>query len=711
MSRVNDERGLAGREAVEDFFDEPSEFTNLLLPLVKALEWPGTYRNLVEALPHFSETLDLTGFRNVMARLRYKSEPLDISLTEIDKRLLPVIFVPEESEALLVLEKNGEEYLVINSLTGLRQRIRPQDTPGTVYVFKPIDDKFAPKVKKTGWFMTHYARFSSLIKQVMTLSYVLNIFILISPIYIMNVYDKIIDTRSVAMLASLAVGVVGILVAADLLGGIRAKILSHVAARLDKSVSTAIIERLMYLPPSYTENATVGAQIARLRDFELIRDFFTSPLATMVFELPFLVIFMLVIFSLTGWLVFIPITMLALYGVVYHNVNPTLQKYIAKSSEIGIRKQSFQLEALSNLREIKTTASEDIWTERFNEINAESTKNGFQASMITNGLNALSETFMMSSGLMVLGFGAVSVLNGNATVGALIATMMLTWRILAPMKMLFSILPRMRQIVQNIKKIDALMELPLERNLDKLITPIQKGRGRLEFTRVSFRYRPDTPPAVLGVTFKIEPRQIVCVAGRNGSGKSTLLKLIPGLYQPQAGLIELDGANIQQLDRIEMRHAIAYMPQNTRMFFGTIEQNLLFGHPIASKEEMVRATKLAGVYEEIIRLPKGFQTHLRDQSSSFLSSSFSQRIALARTYIRSSPIMLFDEPSNTLDEQGDKDFMNAIKHLAKRSTIILVTHRPGHLKIADRILYMSQGELVLNGPPGEVLEKIPFDYL
>ncbi len=702
---------LSDRRKIEDFFLEPSEFVRLLEPLTKALHWPGHYRHLIEALPHFHRTLDLTEFRNVLARIRYKSEPIEVPLIDLDERVFPCIYLNPDRPAMLVLSREASLFKVIDGETGEEETVVGEGVTGIAYVFTEMEQEVPRMFSKKTWLTENLERFRKLFLQIMFISLVMNIFVLAVPMYIMNVYDKVIPTGSYSMLFFFSLGVMIALVTGDYLMALRTRIIAYIGVRLDRTVGEVIIERLLYLPAAFTENAGVGAQIARIKDFDNVRDFFTSPLMGIVFEFPFVFFFLAIIWMLSGILILVPLVMIVLFAVIYWCTAGLVRDAIRKSAAVSAKKQTFQIESLSHLRDIKVMGCEGIWNKRYDDLTAEMSVTGFESTMLGNILNNTADILMMLTGLAVLGFGAYLVTEGTMTVGALIATMMLTWRALAPLKTIFSIVPRIEQLMSSLRQINNLMGLRLEREPHVMVNPVTIVNGKVEFSRVSFRYRPDVPPALLGVSFSVKPGELVCLAGRNGSGKSTILKLIPGVYQPQAGNVLLDDFNIQQLDPIELRHAIAYLPQNTQLFYGTLEQNLLLSNPLATPAELIEATQLAGIYDEIMAFPFGFQTRMQDNSIKYLSSSFIQRFALARTYVRKAKVILLDEPASYLGPEHDAQFLKALETLRGKSTIIMVSHRPAHLKIADRIFYVEQGQVLMGGTPQLVLSKLPIEAL
>jgi ATP-binding cassette, subfamily C, bacterial LapB len=303
------------------------------------------------------------------------------------------------------------------------------------------------------------------------------------------------------------------------------------------------------------------------------------------------------------------------------------------------------------------------------------------------------------------------VMNGDMTVGGLVASMILVWRVLAPLQTGFVSLTRVTQVRSSIAQINNLMNIKGEREQHTLVNPIKQIEGFVTFARVSIRYSPDSDPALVGISFELEPGEVICIVGGNGSGKSTVLKLLAGMYAPQAGSIRIDNMDIRQMDTVELRHAVAYVPQTVQFFYGTIAQNMRLAHPTATDADIYRACEMAGVLEDVLSLSQGsgkwkregFEVRIGDSSSGQMPTSLLQRLNLARGYLKKSPIMLFDEPGNGLDFASDQIFMKNVEKMRGETSILMVTHRPSHLRLADKILWLEYGNspiwfLRKNGP-------------
>lgn len=689
-----------------------TDFANCLLPLLKALNWRGDRRHVAEALPHFADSFDLADLRNVMANLHFTSRPARIPLDQIDPRLLPCLFVPDMGGAKVVLEHDEDGLLVFEGSSGDYTRWPRQHLTGTAYFFTLIQGEdpvvFDPRL---GWFRNVASRFTGLFYQGLGLTFLINLIALAPPIFVMMVYDRVIPSGSTATLAHLAIGI-GIAVFFEVaLRDIRVRLLSFLGGRIDNIFGNEIFKRILYLQPAYTERATIGAQVGRIKDFENIREFFTGPIAGMFIELPFLPVYIGVIAALTGMLAILPVIMLALFVALLFALMPLVRKGVKRSAQAGAKRQEFVVESLSKMQALKYTGTEQVWLDRYRKLSGEAAFADFHTAQITALVNTISSSLMMLSGLAVMSVGVFSVMSGKVSVGGLVAAMMLVWRVLAPLQTAFLTLSRLEQVRSSVRQIDTLMAIKPERNPNARFVPVQRVKGRVTFARVSLRYTPNAQPALMGVNFDIAPGEVVGIIGHNGSGKSTILKLLAGIYQPQAGSIRIDDTDIRQFDPIEIRYQMGYVPQVCNLFYGTIAQNMRLANPQASDDDLRWAAKMAAMLDDINALPEGFNTRIKSARGGSLPTSLQQRLSLARAFVKRSPILLFDEPGTGLDFEADLAFMEAVRQLKRSTTIFIVTHRPSHLKVADKVICMDQGNLILFGPPEQVMPKLPKNFL
>ena len=700
------EQGRGYQQMLAHAFLHDSTFANCLQPLLKALHWPGHERHLAQALPHFNESLHLGGFCRVLQELGYQSKHFSLRQDHLDSRLLPCILISGD-EVYVLLDETAQGWRAFSGRLNKQVNLESLPSNALIYLF---ERKTSTGSQRDTWWNGLSQDFKALFMRLVFISLVTNLIMIATPLFIMSVYDSVIATGSYTLLATYLCGILIITMTSVLLYQVRYRTLAYFGAKLELTMGNHIVRQLLYLAPHYTESATVGSQMARIKDFDSVRNFFTSTLLSLIFDLPFVALFILAIALLSGHLVIIPVLAVALYAVAVCILHPMIKKMVSASAERSSECQSYLLEALNNVSVIKFSTAERPLFHRFRTLTAETSYAHFRASVLTSIINASADALVILTGLTFLYFGTLAVLDKHLSVGALIACMILIWRVLSPVRQVLVALTRFEQLRSGIRQIIQLMRITPEHEFNPDLAPINFLQGRVEFSRVSFRYHANKEPALLGVSFRVQAGEVVAVTGRNGSGKSTLVKMMIAMHFPQAGAIMIDGVDIRQFDPVELRHAIAYVSQNTQLFYGTIAQNLQFANPTADEAKMRWAAEKAGLLADISAMPEGFNTQLRDHNKNAFSSCFLQRLALTRAYLKEAKIYLFDEPGSALDNDADQYLQTAIQQLRHKATVFIVTHRPSHMQLADRILLLKEGQLMMNGPVNDVLPEVMRDY-
>ncbi len=677
-----------------------------LTPILSALNWRGEPRHIAESLPHFASSLDLEELRAVLARLGYVTRPLTISAASLDPRLLPCLFVTRRDLPLVLLGRDG---IRLRAFDGTARQVREFDAReirGTAYVIETREREPANKPRdNSNWFGEILRRFRPLFAQMLAISLLSNILGVAVPLGIMAIYDQVIGKQSIDALGAIAFGVVLALGAEFGLRRLRDRAQAHLAGRMEYLIGSKVFEHVLHLPAIFTERAQVGGQVARLREFESLRDFFTSPLAGVFLDMPFIFVFVAVIYLLAGPLALVPIVLIVVYVFLGLLLFPMIRRLGRQASLLRSERHAFLVELLSRFGTVKQLGAEQTWAERFREISGNAAAANLQTVVLQAVVQTLAQALMMAGGIATLAIGVVMVIDGTLTVGALIACMALVWRVLAPLQTGFTLFISLEQTAKSIAQLNQLLRYPPEREPDALSRGKKVFAGNIGFSRVLLRHSPQQEPALININLQVQQGEIFGVTGKSGSGKTTLLKVLLGLYVPQAGAVTIDGIDVRQVDPTELRQAVAYLPQTSHEFYGTIAQNLRLAQPTASHDEILRACEMAGLLPDIRALPQGFDTRIGDHDASRFPTGFRQRLGLARVYLRDAPIMLFDEPTNNLDEEHDNQFIKALEHYRGNRTIILVTHRPSHLRLADRMGVLVAGQMLSVGTPEELLPK------
>lgn len=687
---------------------------NCLEPLLKAMNWPGKRQHILEALPYMTGITNLNDFLQTMIALHYDYLNLKVDLKTINPHLTPCLFITNDDKAFVILEILNNKVRVHDGETDSEVLLDKKNLKltGRIYIFtQPVEQKNKSEKHDSHWFTKVFLKHKNSIFYVILSFIVTSVLALGVPIFMLVTYHQIIPSGSYAMLASYLLGMLLLLAGMGLLQWLQSKLLTLVAARVASSLNNSIFERILCLAPSYTENASVAAQVARFKDFDNVYEFLSGSSFRIFFEVPFVILAIALISYLAGWIVLIPVVSMLLFIVIYSILQKTIHQNVESSAQLNNARQDYLLETVHALRTLKFYHIENTWYNRYLPLSAETTLKNYHASLLHSSLTTALDLVMSLAGYAILFFGALKVLDGQMSTAALIPTMMLAWRLLAPLKTLFGTQSRLDRFSSSVRQINSLMTIQPERDPKILVDKLPNLTGDIHFDRVTFRYPKASDFALRSISFSAKHGEVIAIGGSTGSGKSTILKLILNLYHPQTGSILMNNQDIRQFDPIQLRYSLGYTPQASNLFFGTIAQNLLIVKPTATEEELFHSCRRADLLDEIQALPDGFNTFLGDQSHIHLAQGFLQRLALARTYLKKPPIILFDEPSTTLDKKGEAALLSAIEYFRGHATIFIVTHRPSHLQLADKILLLKRGDIFMHGTPDQVLPKLPKELL
>ena len=690
-------------------FKSVSPFAACLVPLLRALGWQHFSRELIEALPHFCERLELVDVRNILVTLGYETEAHAVHLDQIREELFPCLYIRGDRDIRVLLRREGDRIEYYDASGNMTRLEKPAHIMGMAYLLtdlKSVNNAAAADPSGAAWFSNLLRRFRGLIGHLLAMTFLINFVALSVPIFIMIVYDKVIGGRSVDTLPYLLTGV-GILIVTDLvMRFLRARILGVIAGRLDYLIGVETFRQLIYLPPLYTERSTVTAQLSRLKQFDSVRDFFTGQNASIALELPFVVMFLLVMGAIAGPIALIP--MLAIFGYALFGLLwlPHLAGKVQYSAKTNSDKHRMLMQTVAGRREIKAIGGEGVWWQRFREVCGEAIMANYQTYVANGILNVIAQALTTIAALMTISFGTLAVVKGDLSIGALIATMALLWRVLSPLQGMFLSFFKFQQMARAIRQINQLMNLQVERDGSESGLMLADVKGAIGFDRVSFRYTPDQDPVMMGVSFSVAPGETLAILGDTGAGKSTTLKLIAGMYRAQGGSVTIDGVDIRQLNAMDLRRAIAYVPQELQMFHGTVAQNLRLNNMLASDADLVQAARYAGILDQILALENGFDTRIGDSTTEHLPPGFLRALSLARALVNTASIVLLDEPGASLDEEGDRKMIEQIKRMHGDRTVIMVSHRPSHIRLADKAVILDQGMVVFAGDPGEAVSLL-----
>ncbi|MCU0983828.1 MAG: ATP-binding cassette domain-containing protein [Acetobacteraceae bacterium] len=667
---------------------DPGPMTEALGQFLAALGWEGSAAQLAGAMPHCAGRLDLAGLRVTLANLGYATDLIPAHAL-VAERLPALVFDEDGGASVLMLDGGGGQVCLRPGAAEPEPVTRLDHGRMALCLAEP--EAQAPV--RDGWVRGVLLGFRPVVPTLLGCSFMLALLALAVPLFTMAVFDVLIGAGTSDPLPLLLAGLGLALCFEALFRALRLSILSEIGERIDAIVTHGVLDRLLALPLAMTERAGLSAQINRLRDFGTVREFFSGSLAVAVLDMPFALLLVGLLAVIGGPVAYAPLIALVLFGVLFLAVRGSTRRAVTAAALSAQRRDELALEALGAMHLIRSAGAAPVWRARHAAAAAEAAVAAARIGALAGTVTALSQAVTGVTALAAIALGVHAVLDGRIGAGGLIAAMMVIWRILGPIQMAFTILSRWEQVKSSIRQTDQLMTLPPERDQQGPARPVGTLRGDITISRLSLRYLPQAEPALLGVSAEIRAGQVVALVGPSGAGKTSLLLSILGLYRPSAGSVRIDGLDLRRFDPVELRRAIAYAPAVPQIVYGTVTQNLLLAAPGATEAEIRAAAAATGLDRLVAALPEGFDTRLGDNSERQVAASLLTRISLTRLLLRRSRIVLMDEPANGLDDDGSAAVARVIATLRGEATIIVVTHRPSHVALADRVFRLAEGQL------------------
>lgn len=687
-----------------------------LCALILSLEPNCNVERILESLPYHHENFDEMDVLNTMAHLGYFCRRMDCNTNEIDARLLPALFIPETGVPCVILTTDETDNLIYYDpiSTIISPLAIGSNNQGHVWIFqqfdktRPATSRFMRQGSNKTWFGALLDRFHGTFAQIMASSFILSLIALLTPIFIMLIYDRVISVNSIETLPMLAIGGIIAIGFEWILRNIRSRGLSWLSGRLDNIVGNKIFSHLIGLAPSVIERASVSAQIARIKTFEAVRDFFAGSVFLSILEFPFVIVSALAMTAIAGPLVFVPLIISCCYIALFFFIRQNVKIAIRLAAKTSSARQQFTIESLEKISAIRLHGIESKWQEKFRNLSGREMLSHFHLGWLGMIAETIAHSFTVIAAVATVGFGVGLIWDGQMSTGALVACMILVWRILTPFYAACTMIPRLEQLRNSIKQVNDLMDIETEEEEAQSFAKLPQLNGRLIFENVSLQYNDEQNPVFLNLSFKADRGDLVILTGANGTGKSSVLKLIKGLYKPQSGNVMIDGFDIRQLDAQNLRHQTAYIAQQPDFFEGTLAENLRLVAPLAPDSALEEALKLAGAWEEIQATPEGLYTKIASNNKkSLISLSLLTRISIAKIYLNPSPIILIDELPNTLITGIVGDNLKAFLQRCKgKRTVIMVSYRDDYMRLADTIIWLRGNQNPEIGKREEMLEII-----
>ena len=659
------------------------------------------------------EVLRSHGFENTLSKR---------SLDDIPSLAVPVVVILRNEEAAVITQIDGSgrnRTYHIRQVDGLSQALNHDQLSdlylGYAWFIKPkmvsdvrsdLPEYDLPK----SWFWKVIWRFKGYYYQVILATFIVNFLALVSSLYVMNVYDRVIPNQAYETLWVLSIGVVLANLFEFAAKMIRGHLTDIAGKKADLIISSALFRRVMALRLA-DRPASAGSYANNLREFESVREFMTSASLLTLVDLPFLLLFITVIWVVGGKLALIPLFIIPVVIIVGFLVQRPLSRYINESMKESSQRQGLAVEALEGIETLKTNNATTWAQQRWDEYTAKTSASSIKVKDTSNFMVNFAVVMQQLNtvGLVILGTYLIHAENpaDRITMGALIASVILSGRALAPLAQVAGLATRFQQAKLALAGVNNIVERPVERHPERKYITLDNVQGNIGFENVSFQYQQEGTPAVTGLNISIRPGEKVGVLGRIGSGKSTMLKLASGLYDGSEGNVTLDGVDMRQIDPNFLRNKVVLLSQSPRLFLGTLRENMDLARTdgFSTDQELLAALKRFGLDRIIRNHPRGLDMPLGEDGLG-LSGGQKQIIALARMTLRQPRVVLLDEPTTGLDQATERMSLNALAQWSKDKTMIVVTHRPQVLQIVNRIIVMDNGKVVMDGPRDLVLQKL-----
>lgn len=704
-----------GNETLKNLKDrrKVDDLLGCLLFLSKYHKRETSAESVTFGLPIHNTSMNISMFQEAAEKIGLITKTVKRNnLNDITKLALPSVLILKKNRACVLLDydlENDTASVILPGLstgeTSMSISKLESEFNGEVIIIKP-EYNFNNRIEKEvvvenpkEWFWGTMFRNKGIYKQVIIVSLFINIFILATPLFTMNVYDRVLPNNAIETLWVLFFGITIVMVFDFILKVLRSHFLGIASKRADTVMSNMIFNHLLNIKMEAKPSST-GQFISRLQSFESVREFFTSATIAAVVDLPFVLIFIVVIIYIAGPLAYITVFTVVISILLSWYMQKPLKTLIEKSVKEEQIKQTTLIEAVSGLEIIKSVKAQNRmkthWNNSINKTVHYADKSHFLSQSITYFTAFISQF----SNIAIVAGGVYLAQDGGITMGAIIAAMILNGRVIAPVSQLVGMIIKFDKTMLSLNNLDEIMKMPVEKENKSYISR-PNLKGSIQLKDLNFSYKDQNHETLKNINLTIKEGERVAILGKIGSGKSTLLKLIMNLYEPTKGSVLIDGLDTRQIDPTDLRHAIGSVPQEPFLFMGTIKDNLTIGEQYVSDEELLRVSKIAGLDEFLGKHEAGYDLLVGERGEG-LSGGERQSVTLARALISDPNIVMLDEPTNSMDRQTEKSFIKKMEEIVENKTLIVVTHKTSLLQLVDRVIIVENGQVVVDGPKNEV---------
>ena len=678
-----------------------------LVLLARFFGVPANAQQLQHQFVESGKLFDETDLLRAAKHLELKAGAHDSQWDRLATTPLPVLAQYKDGRYVVLARVDNERVLVQDPLEAAPQTLpRPvfeESWSGRLVLFakranlRPEDRRF-----DFTWFIPAIVKHRKLFGEVLTASFFLQLFALLTPLFFQVIIDKVLVHKAVTTLHVVAVGMVALVVFEVILGGLRTYLFSHTTSRIDVVLGAEMFRHLVRLPLAYFEARRVGETVARVRELETIRQFLTGSTVTVVIDLFFTVVFIAVLFFYSGWLTLVVLAAIPFYVFLSVSVTPVFRARLNEKFNRGAENQSFLVETINGIETVKAMAVEPAMQRRWEEQLAGYVRASFRTGTLSNVAGQVAAFLNKIVTVAILWLGAHLVMAGELSIGQLIAFNMLAGRVSGPLLRIVQLWQEFQQAGISLDRLGDVLNTPPEPSYNPNRTTLPALAGHIVFDNVTFRYRPDGPEILKRLALDIPAGSTVGVVGRSGSGKSTVAKLVQRLYLPEAGRVLVDGVDLAQMEPAWLRSRIGVVLQENFLFNRTVRDNIALADPGTPLERVIGAAKLAGAHEFILEMQKGYDTLVGEHGCT-LSGGQRQRIAIARALITDPRLLIFDEATSALDYESESIIQENLASICQGRTVIIIAHRLSTVRSADRIYVLDKGQVIEQGTHHELL--------
>ncbi len=653
----------------------------------------------------------LRALASAAENIGFATRPVKATLEKLAEQSLPAIAHWKGNHFIVVYEINQKKVIVGDPARGSRTLTHEEftaDWTGYALLLQPT-----ALLKNTENQDVGLWKFVELVKphykvliEVFIASVIMQLFGLVTPIFTQLLLDRVLVQRSIATLNAVGFGMIVFGLFNIAMNGVRSYLLAHTANRISVSLLVGFIKHTFGLPLAYFESRFVGDIISRIKENQKIQSFLTGQTLSIVLDMLTLVVYLSLMFWYSWKMTLFVLLTVPPFFILALASTGILRRISREIFNAGAEENSYIIESLTGIRTVRSLAIEQSVRWKWEELLNNRVKKSFNAKVIGIRLTMLTSAIQTFTSTALMWFGAWQVIQGELSVGQLVAFNMLVGNVLGPFQRFSQLWNQFQEIVISTERLNDVLEAEPEEDLhNKPRKMLDRLNGHIRFDNVTFRYHPESKNNVLeNINLEIKPEQMVALVGRSGSGKTTLSKLILGLYPPTDGKVLIDGQDVNGIALRSLRSQVGVVDQDTFLFGGTIRENIAIAHPEATIDEVIQAAQLAGADEFIQQLPLSYETQI-GEGGGLLSGGQRQRLAIARALLGNPRLLLFDEATSHLDTESERIIQNNLKTILKGRTSVIIAHRLSTVRNADLILVMDKGVLVESGNHKELIDK------